>query len=89
MAEFDTTWAGVDEEDNLLPDDAGRMRMARTMDERCSILRDHFSSKFYRDLEHYDGHAFLNTWQAKETGEVGPLLQLDETLELWTRGLGH
>lgn len=85
VAEFDTTWAGVDEEDNLVPGDAGRMRMARTMDERCSILRDHFSSTFYSDLEHYNGHAFLNSWQTKETGEVGALLQVDETFELWRR----
>lgn len=44
ISEFDTTWAGVDEEDNLLDwdEDLGRLRMARTMDERCNMLRDRF-----------------------------------------------
>jgi hypothetical protein len=44
IAEFDTTWAGADEEDNLVPwdGDIGRLRMARTMDERCTILVDRF-----------------------------------------------
>lgn len=47
-AEFDTTWGGVDEEDNLLPDDEqmGRLRMVRTMDERCVTLRARFRARF-------------------------------------------
>ena len=56
ITEFDTTFAGVDEEDNLLPDNEGaaRLRMARTMDERCTILRDRFQGTFYKDLESYE-----------------------------------
>lgn len=48
VAEFDTTWAGVDEEDNLVlwDEDIGRLRMARTMDERCAMLRDRFEATF-------------------------------------------
>ena len=44
VTEFNTTFGGVDEEDNLLPhnEGAGRLRMARTMYERCAILRDRF-----------------------------------------------
>jgi hypothetical protein len=85
VAEFDTTFAGVDEEDNLLPDDLGaaRLQMARTMDERCTILRDRFKATFYEHLKDYKGLAFLNSWETKETGEVGPLLQPDETIRLW------
>lgn len=42
VAEFNTTWGGGggDEEGNLVPEDEeiGRLRMARTMDERCAIV---------------------------------------------------
>lgn len=85
VTKFDTTFAGVDEEDNLLPEHEGvaRLRMARTMDERCLILRDRFKATFYRYVKDYKGHAFLNSWETKETGETGPLLRPDETLDLW------
>lgn len=89
VAEFDTTFAGVDEEDNLLPENEGaaRLRMARTMDERCVILRDRFKATFYEDVKDYKGYAFLNSWDMKETGEVGPLLQPDETMDLWYKAI--
>ena len=87
LAEFDTTWAGVDEEDKLVPydEEIGRLRMARTMDERCAMLRDRFNAKFYRDLKDYEGYGFFNSWGWKETGEVGPLLQPDETRKIWVK----
>lgn len=85
IAEFDTTWAGVDEEDSLLPDDEeiGRLKMARTMDERCGLLKDRFRATFYGDLKDYKGYGFFNSWDSKVSGEVGTLLQPDETLDLW------
>lgn len=60
IAEFDRTWAGVDEEDNLVPEgeELGQLRMARTMDERCAILRDRFKAIFHRDLKSYNGYRF-------------------------------
>ncbi|MCJ1258679.1 hypothetical protein MMC24_006512 [Lignoscripta atroalba] len=87
IAEFDTTWAGVDEEDNLVPSDEEivLLRMARTMDERCAMLRDRFKATFYQDLNSYEGYGFFNSWELKETGEVGPLLQPCETRELWVK----
>ena len=87
VAEFDTTWAGVDEEDKLVPEDEeiGRLRMARTMDERCGILRDRFKATFYSDLKTYEGYGFFNSWESRETGEVGSLLQPGETKDLWSR----
>lgn len=90
VAEFDTTWADVDEEDNLVPEDEkiGRLRMARTMDERCAILRDRFQATFYRDLKDYKGYGFFNSWESKETGEVGPLLQPNETIAIWRKAYG-
>lgn len=85
VAEFNKTFAGVDEEENLLPEHEGaaRLRMARTMDERCVILRDRFKATFYGYVKDYKGHAFLNSWETKETGETGSLLQPEETLDLW------
>lgn len=87
IAEFDTTWAGVDEEDNLVPEgeELGQLRMARTMDERCAILRDRFKAIFHRDLKSYNGYRFLNSWESKVTGEIGPLLRPNETIEIWRK----
>lgn len=87
VAEFDTTWAAVDEEDNLVPEmeDLGRLTMARTMDERCELLRDRLRASFYEDLKEYEGYGFLNAWEWKEHGEVGPLLQPAETVKAWSK----
>ena len=87
IAEFDTTWAGVDEETNLLPvdEELGRLRMTRTMDERCVMLRDRFRGRFYADLREYEGYGFFNSWTERRTGEVGPLLKPEETREMWTK----
>lgn len=89
VAEFDTSFASVDEEDNPLPEHEGaaRLRMARTMDERCVILRDRFKATFYEFVKDYKGHAFLNSWETKEIGETGPLLQPDETLDIWYKAI--
>lgn len=51
VVEFDAKFAGVDEEDEvdkLLMENEGpaRLRMARTMDERCVILRYRFNDTF-------------------------------------------
>lgn len=87
MSEFDTTWADVDEEENLPPDEGlARVKMARTMDERCQLLRDHFRGKFYQSVEGYEGYAFLRAWEWKYTGEAGlSLLTPEETFEEWRR----
>ena len=87
IAEFDTTWAGVDEETKLLPADEelGRLRMTRTMNERCVMLRDRFRGRFYTDLREYEGYGFFNSWAERRTGEVGPLLKPEETREMWMK----
>lgn len=87
VADFDTTWAGVDEEDHLLPDDAdvGRLKMARTMDERAALLRDRFNARHYGNIGEFEGYGFFNCCETKEEGEVGPLLLPHETRELWKR----
>lgn len=85
IAEFDTTWTGVDEEDKLVSydEDLGRLRMTRTMNERCNMLRDRFEATFYSDLKNYEGYGFFNNWESRQTGEVGPLLQLDKTSDFF------
>ncbi len=52
-----------------------RLRMARTMDERCAILRDRFKATFHENLKAYEGYGFFDGWNSGETGEVQPLLQ--------------
>ena len=74
VAEFDTTLWGIEEEENLVPPDAAKLRLARTIDERSQVLRDHFNAKFYEDVGDYKGYAFLNSWGEKEIGEVGALM---------------
>ena len=73
----------VAEFDSELPDDAAMLRMARTMDERSTLLRERFQAEWYADFESYCGVGFLNSWQSKQTGEVGPLLLPDESVQLW------
>ncbi|KAF1983288.1 hypothetical protein K402DRAFT_406976 [Aulographum hederae CBS 113979] len=68
VSEFDTTLWEVEEEDNVVPDDTARLRLARTMDERCEMLEKHFKGRFYRDVGEYEGFAFLNSWAEKEAG---------------------
>lgn len=85
VAEFDTVFAGVDEENNILPEAPSRLLMARTMDERSQTLRDHFEATFYKSVDGYTGHAFLKSWEEKNTGEAGPLLQPNETVALWKK----
>lgn len=69
-------FAGVDEEGNLLPEDEGAGLAMYTP--ARSILGD-----LLRVLKDYKGHAFLDCWETKDTGEVGPLLQPEETVRLW------
>lgn len=66
-------------------EETGRLRMARAIDERCAILRDRFEATFYRDLKSYEGYGFFNSWESKETEETGPLLQPDETHDMWLK----
>jgi hypothetical protein len=88
VSEFDTTWGGVDEEDNLPPYGLPRVNLARNMDERCQILKDWFGGKFFASLSDYEGYAFLRAWEWKWTGEVGrKLLTPEETTEEWIANL--
>lgn len=65
VAEFDTHLFWIEEEDNVVPEDTARLRMARTMDERCKVLRDRFQAKFYHDPREYKGYGDLNAWEER------------------------
>lgn len=85
VSEFETTWSTVDEEENLAPEEGlARVKLARSMDERCRILRDRFRGRFYASLDHYEGYAFLRAWEWKQTGEAGlKLMTPEETIQHW------
>ena len=82
VAEYESPLFGVEDEDDLVPEDVVRLKLARTMDERCYILRTHFNATFYADVTDYKGSAFLNSWEEGHSGEVGPLLRPEETESL-------
>lgn len=63
-----------------------RIRFARTMNERCGILRDKLGGKFYASVSEYEGYGFLNAWDWKVDGEVGWLLTPEETSKQWREG---
>lgn len=44
---------------------AAWLRMARTMDERCLILRDQFKANSEEYVKRYKGHALLNSWETR------------------------
>jgi len=72
VAEFDTNMYGMQEKNNLVPAEAGKVLLAKTMDEKGEILKS-IGGKFFASLEEYDGAACLNAW--KEKTEFGPLKQ--------------
>ena len=72
VAEYDTPLLFIEDKHNQEPDDSARVLLVRTMEERCSILKD-LEAKFYENIEQYDGKAWLRAWEKKSTGEVGHL----------------
>ncbi|KAL9585288.1 MAG: hypothetical protein Q9212_001612 [Teloschistes hypoglaucus] len=68
ILDCDTSWLGIIEEDNLVPDDAARVKLAKTMEERCEILKG-LGATFYDGLEHYNSEStFLRAWDWKLEG---------------------
>lgn len=60
----------------LMPGNAGRVHLAKTMTEKCAIL-EKMGAKFYTSLAEYDGPSCLNAWTQKKHGEFGPLEWID------------
>ena len=73
-------WA--EDEDNFAPDFAATLMLARTMEERCEILRK-LGARYYESLNQYeeDETTFLRAWEWKKDGEVGPLIKKENENE--------
>jgi hypothetical protein len=74
VAEFDTVMYGMQEKNNLLPADAGKVLLAKTMDEKGEILQI-MGGKFFASPKQYNGAACLNAWEEKREAEFGFLVQ--------------
>ena len=63
---------GIIEEKNLVPADAAKAKIAKTMEERCEILKG-MGARFHAGLEDYASEStFLRGWEWKWEGEVRP-----------------
>lgn len=77
ILDCDTNWMGIIEPENMVPVDAGRLLLAKTMEERCVILRG-MGAKHYPNLAAYESKTtFLRAFEWKTEGEVGALKQDD------------
>lgn len=76
VAEFEINWEIVQQyiDDGQEPPapmfdpDIALVKVARTMDERCQILKERFKAKFYSDISEYKGPELLNSFT--ERGEA-------------------
>lgn len=75
VAEFDTNIAGFEEEDNMLPNDAARLLMARNMDERAKLIM-RIGGRFFARVEGYEGWAYIRAWEHKTDAEIGSLVKI-------------
>jgi len=77
ILDCDTNWMGIIEENNLVPADAAKVKLAKTMEERCEILKG-MGARFYAGLEPYQSEStFLKAWESKWEGEIGHLKKVD------------
>jgi hypothetical protein len=68
---------GIIEEDNLVSADAAKVKLAKTMEERCEILKG-MGARSYAGLEYYESEStFLRAWEWKWEGEIGHLKKVD------------
>lgn len=74
VAEFDHGWYCIDEEDELMPENAAIVGLAKDMEERCELIKK-MGGRFYESLESYEGRGFMRAWEWKKDGEVGSLVQ--------------
>lgn len=80
----DSRWHFMEEEDNLVPLDAGKIQLAKTMQERCIILKK-MGATYYASLKDYESEeTFLKAWEWKREGEIGPLQKVDR----WGSAIG-
>ena len=77
VLDYDTNMLGILEEENLVPEDAGKVGLARSMEERCEILKK-MGARFFGAMVDYEGETtFLRAWESKWEGEVGGLVKVE------------
>lgn len=74
VAEYEIPMYGVRDKDNLLPGEALRVALAKTMGMKCEIIKA-TGGRFFTNLEEYDGLGCLKAWKRKSDGEFGPLAE--------------
>lgn len=74
VLEYDRNMYHARETRNLVTSDVSRVMLAKTMQERCEILKDMGAKCFQRSSE-YTGLACLNAWKTKTSGEHGALVK--------------
>lgn len=76
LLDCDLNMHGVLEEENMVPENAGRIGLARSMRERCEIL-NRLGARSFNSLAEYEGKStFLRAWEWKYDEEVGELAKL-------------
>ena len=60
--------------ENLRPKHYGLVSLARTMDERCTVLQ-RLGGTMYASIDEFQGPTFLKAWEEKYQGETGPLVK--------------
>ena len=76
VLEYDQVFNGGIEKQNLLPGSACQICLARTMEEKCEMLKQ-MGATFYKSITDYHGSACINDWQTRVRGEFGPLVRTD------------
>ena len=68
---------GIIKEDNLVPTDAVKVKLAKTIEERCEILKE-IGARFYAGLEDYKSEStFLRACEWKSEGDIRHLKKVD------------
>lgn len=81
IANYEISMYWAEDEENFAPDFAATLTLARTMEERCKILRK-LGARYYASLDQYrDETTFLRALEWKKDGEVGPLIKKEHENE--------
>ncbi|KAK6196588.1 hypothetical protein LQW54_011372 [Pestalotiopsis sp. IQ-011] len=71
VAEYDAAVRFLLEPRNQPPPNAACVHLARTMEEKCEMLKS-IGAKHYKSIREYEGVVCVNAWEKKITGEFGP-----------------
>ncbi|CAO2657864.1 Nn.00g071240.m01.CDS01 [Neocucurbitaria sp. VM-36] len=61
-------------DEKLRPEHYGLVSLARTMDERCTVLQ-RLGGTMYASIDEFQGPTFLKAWEENHQGEKGPLIK--------------